>query len=138
MWAAVLLAGAILARPGYVGVIPNGGKVPGVRRPMATGHVNPQGHGQRNQFGLDFDAVGRKWTKALCEQDSDGDGLSNGEELGNPACVWIKGSTPERTVGITHPGVMDGWQAILLGHFRRIYAGFRRKVSDLNVRLPEL
>lgn len=37
--------------------------------------------------------------------DSDGDGLSNGEELGDPQCDWQKGNTPHRTVNITHPGM---------------------------------
>lgn len=99
-------------RPGYVGLIPNGDRVPGDRQPAATGHVNPQGHGERNQFGLDFHAAGLKWTRELCLKDSDGDGRSNGEELGDPDCVWKavkkgKPSPPTRTSGITHPGVAD-------------------------------
>ena len=36
--------------------------------------------------------------------DSDGDGWSNGEELGDPDCTWTPGSTPKRTSDITHPG----------------------------------
>jgi len=40
----------------------------------------------------------------LCMKDSDGDGLSNGEELGDPSCVWTEGATPTRVVDITHPG----------------------------------
>ncbi|KAG8469026.1 hypothetical protein KFE25_007544 [Diacronema lutheri] len=39
--------------------------------------------------------------------DSDGDGLSNGAELGDPSCVWTVGATPASTTGITHPGVAD-------------------------------
>ncbi|XP_033732467.1 tyramine beta-hydroxylase-like isoform X2 [Pecten maximus] len=45
-----------------------------------------------------------KWTRALCEMDSDGDGKTNGEELGDPACVWVKGNSPAATNGISHPG----------------------------------
>jgi hypothetical protein len=30
--------------------------------------------------------------------------MSNGEELGDPGCVWVKGEVPERVVNITHPG----------------------------------
>mmetsp|Transcript_87595 Transcript_87595/g.152933 ORF Transcript_87595/g.152933 Transcript_87595/m.152933 type:complete len:153 (+) Transcript_87595:3-461(+) len=96
---------AVLAHPGYVGLIPNGAKVPGERKPLAVGHVNPFGHGERNQFGLDFHAAGKKWTKDLCNKDSDGDGLTNGQELGDPDCVWKKGKTPSRTTDITHPGI---------------------------------
>eukprot|EP00444_Apocalathium_aciculiferum_P072838 CAMPEP_0183558172 /NCGR_PEP_ID=MMETSP0371-20130417/87768_1 /TAXON_ID=268820 /ORGANISM="Peridinium aciculiferum, Strain PAER-2" /LENGTH=175 /DNA_ID=CAMNT_0025765467 /DNA_START=36 /DNA_END=563 /DNA_ORIENTATION=+ len=99
-------------RPGYVGLIPNGDKVPGTRKPMATGHVNTQGHGERNQFGIDFEAAGLKWTPEFCRQDSDGDGRSNGEELGDPDCVWKsakkgKSVPPARSTGITNPGLAD-------------------------------
>jgi len=31
---------------------------------------------------------------SLCEMDSDGDGKTNGEELGDPDCVWIRGQSP--------------------------------------------
>lgn len=34
------------------------------------------------------------WTVDLCQKDSDGDGKTNGEELGDPNCTWIAGSTP--------------------------------------------
>ena len=40
----------------------------------------------------------------LCLADSDGDGWSNGEELGDPDCTWTRGSIPQRTFDITHPG----------------------------------
>merc|ERR1711879_935911 len=104
------------ARPGFVGLIPNGDKVPGSRTPMATGHINPQGHGTLNVFGVDFRAAGMKWTKELCLKDSDGDGRSNGEELGDPDCIWKrakkgKSPPPARSEGITHPGIADAFDA---------------------------
>ncbi|XP_046545867.1 tyramine beta-hydroxylase-like [Haliotis rubra] len=37
--------------------------------------------------------------------DSDGDGMTNGQELGDPQCIWTLGATPTRTAGLTHPGV---------------------------------
>lgn len=40
----------------------------------------------------------------LCDSDSDGDGMTNGAELGDPDCDWVKGQTPKRTENITHPG----------------------------------
>lgn len=40
----------------------------------------------------------------MCTADSDGDGRTNGEELGDPSCVWSVGQEPSRTVNITHPG----------------------------------
>ena len=47
---------------------------------------------------------GKRWTVGLCEKDSDGDGYTNGEELGDPACIWNEGDEPSQTSGITHPG----------------------------------
>ncbi|GFR67584.1 temptin precursor [Elysia marginata] len=69
-----------------------------------VGHYNPQGTGANNAFGSHFVLAGRKWTEAFCNQDSDLDGLSNGEELGDPDCVWRVGEEPSRTDEITHPG----------------------------------
>ena len=43
-------------------------------------------------FGNDFKANGFAWTKELCETDSDGDGYTNGDELGDPCCVWTPDS----------------------------------------------
>ena len=34
----------------------------------------------------DFKAAGFKWTAELCKKDSDGDGFTNGQELGDPNC----------------------------------------------------
>ncbi|RDD37772.1 Temptin [Trichoplax sp. H2] len=36
------------------------------------------------------------WTNALCQNDNDGDGLTNGIALGDPNCVWNKNRTPHR------------------------------------------
>ena len=33
----------------------------------------------------------QRWTTALCRSDSDGDGKTNGEELGDPFCIWERG-----------------------------------------------
>ncbi|OWF37770.1 Tyramine beta-hydroxylase [Mizuhopecten yessoensis] len=38
--------------------------------------------------------------------DSDGDGFSNGAELGDPKCVWIPGSEPDGTP-TGHPGICE-------------------------------
>ncbi|GFS13322.1 temptin precursor [Elysia marginata] len=66
-------------------------------------HYNRGGAGTNNAFGSDFAVAGRKWTEAFCNADSDGDGLSNGQELGDPECVWRVGEKPSRTEDITHP-----------------------------------
>jgi len=58
-----------------------------------------------NQFGLDFKNEGFQWTRELCHMDSDGDGLTNGEELGDPCCKWeFQSNSDEQWTGISHPG----------------------------------
>ncbi|XP_048241452.1 uncharacterized protein LOC124142783 [Haliotis rufescens] len=92
--------------------IPNGDSVPHPCKVnflwRGVGHNNPQGGGDRNPFGLDFQQV-KQWTEELCQKDSDGDGLTNGQELGDPECVWHPGQFPQRTNNITHPGICDPW-----------------------------
>lgn len=100
----VLAPAAVRAHSFYLRDLPNGESVPG--RP-ALGHVSTGGGGTLNAFGKDFRTHGRTWSRALCELDSDGDGRTNGEELGDPSCVWRIGQTPEFTTGLTHPGVPD-------------------------------
>lgn len=98
------------AFPIYGDRIPNGRSVPnpgpqgGVW--AGVGHENAAGGGQRNQFGLDFKDSGFEWTEALCKMDSDGDGRSNGEELGDPQCIWQPGGTPAMHA-LSHPGIQD-------------------------------
>lgn len=46
----------------------------------------------------------QKWSKSLCQLDSDNDGKSNGEELGDPNCVWAPGKSVQKKTGLTHPG----------------------------------
>lgn len=71
----------------YKKKIPNGDKIPHPCKPntiwTGVGHLNQFGGGKRNPFGVAFMNAGYKWTKQLCEADSDGDGKKNGEELGN-------------------------------------------------------
>ncbi|KAK3604320.1 hypothetical protein CHS0354_025447 [Potamilus streckersoni] len=91
--------------------IPNGNAVPDPCNAnqiwIGVGHQNPLGGGNRNPFGLDFDAAGKKWTVDLCQNDSDGDGKTNGEELGDKNCVWKIGDVPSQYIGLSHPGICD-------------------------------
>lgn len=70
------------------------------------GHVHPAGGGERNEFGMDFASEGYEWTVSLCEMDSDGDGRSNGLELGDPGCIWLEGDEPQGPA-LSHPGIAD-------------------------------
>ena len=46
-----------------------------------------------------------QWGPALANLDADGDGLSNGFELNDPAGGWIAGDPPPGTLaGVTNPG----------------------------------
>lgn len=104
-----------LAFPSNRHRIPNGFRIPcpegayGCREGFCwgVGHTTCAGHGALNVFGLDFDAAGHKWTKELCEKDSDGDGLTNGEELGDPCCLfqsWSIVSDYTSSFQPSHPG----------------------------------
>ena len=64
-----------------------------------------------NEFGHDVEALvtvnGREvfWTPELAALDSDGDGFTNGQELGDPEGTWEPGDDPPGdAAGVTHPG----------------------------------
>jgi len=101
----VVVVVVVDASPVYQVRIPNGALVAhdGQSWP-AVGHTSPQGAPTLNDFGVAFQSAGHAWTVDLCRQDSDGDGLTNGQELGDPDCIWAPGQTPTRTTDITHPG----------------------------------
>jgi len=112
----VLLGGASAHRQ-YVDRIPNGDLFMPVWK--ALGHVSPLPQAvnsligmeianvrfARNSFGKHFAAAGFHWNEWLCREDSDGDGLSNGEELGDPHCVWRPGMPPTRNTTLSHPAL---------------------------------
>ncbi|HNX60429.1 MAG TPA: hypothetical protein PKK43_15105 [Spirochaetota bacterium] len=50
-------------------------------------------------FGNDYRANGKKWDAVLAKKDSDGDGMTNGQELCDPDGAWKKDdSNPDGTV----------------------------------------
>uniref|UniRef100_K3X0X1 Temptin Cys/Cys disulfide domain-containing protein n=1 Tax=Globisporangium ultimum (strain ATCC 200006 / CBS 805.95 / DAOM BR144) TaxID=431595 RepID=K3X0X1_GLOUD len=99
----LLLVSMASGSPAYRSRIPNGFNVPNV---LAVGHSDSQGNSDSlNAFGKAFDKAGKKWTVALCQADSDGDGQTNGQELGDPCCVWATGGTPLRVSGLSDPGI---------------------------------
>jgi hypothetical protein len=66
-----------------------------------------------NPFGEDFREQGFAWTRTLCQMDSDGDGYTNGQELGDPCCTWKQGQIDDITMNSfdgffpSHPGFPD-------------------------------
>eukprot|EP00672_Neobodo_designis_P021900 CAMPEP_0174834630 /NCGR_PEP_ID=MMETSP1114-20130205/4943_1 /TAXON_ID=312471 /ORGANISM="Neobodo designis, Strain CCAP 1951/1" /LENGTH=411 /DNA_ID=CAMNT_0016068551 /DNA_START=41 /DNA_END=1276 /DNA_ORIENTATION=- len=101
----VALLDVALGFRSFQGQIPNGASVtsngqawPGV------GHLAPGGGGALNAFGVAWRDAGRRWSTVLCAADSDGDGFTNGAELGDPDCIWVPGASPGRATGISHPG----------------------------------
>ncbi|GFN99774.1 temptin [Plakobranchus ocellatus] len=97
-----------VAWPSNRDLLPNGYNIPDPCRPGRTaqgvGHVNADGGGPVNDFGQAFQDAG-SWTPSLCAADTDGDGVTNGAELGDPSCTWSPGQTPQSTESITHPGI---------------------------------
>eukprot|EP01134_Creolimax_fragrantissima_P002778 CFRG2778T1 len=108
----------------YQTQIPNGANVPcppdtdgcendicpGVGHDTCVGGTFPN-----NQFGLDFQSADHIWTVDLCNMDSDGDGATNGQELGDPCCEWVMGEIPEYADAeyLGHPGFATSIPAIL-------------------------
>jgi hypothetical protein len=108
--AVAVFATVALARPTTPAKLPNGmasSDPSSGLKCLALGHDKCVPGATRNTFGLDFKAAGLAWNTEFCMKDSDGDGLTNGEELGDPCCLW----TPEnkspvgfRTTMLSHPG----------------------------------
>ena len=74
----------------------------------ASCHISLGGAGPRTMFGEDVFMFGSNgnsivvnWS-AVCGHDSDGDGASNGNELGDPGCIWRTGD-PNHVAMITDP-----------------------------------
>jgi uncharacterized protein (TIGR03382 family) len=98
--AVVLAATPSLARPEYVA------GVPGVD--CGSCHVSAGGGGRRNAFGIDVEVkmpstgpTDETWAILFCV-DSDGDGKTNGQELGDPCGAWRVGDASPRAA--SNPG----------------------------------
>ena len=78
----------VTAFPTFRSRIPNGFTVPNPNIAgtvwSGVGHNAVGGGGPRNAFGQYFAAANFQWTPELCAMDSDGDGRTNGQELGDP------------------------------------------------------
>jgi hypothetical protein len=88
-------------------------KVPNAVADCNTCHTNGGGTA-RNPFGLDVQALvtpnGEEvfWGAELAALDSDGDGFTNGEELGDPEGLWQEGDpSPGDLADLGDPGNPD-------------------------------
>ncbi|KAK3101868.1 hypothetical protein FSP39_006907 [Pinctada imbricata] len=111
----LVVCAPVVSWPYYAESLPNGDNAPNPCNPSKTwiglGHLGPLGSGPRNQFGLDFLAQQKIWTKELCMMDSDGDGRSNGLELGDPDCLWTRDNGHKLLPAFSNPGVCDPWDS---------------------------
>ncbi|XP_055897879.1 uncharacterized protein LOC106071279 isoform X2 [Biomphalaria glabrata] len=101
---------AVLSYREFLSLLPNGQNVPDPCNPgtvwEGVGHLVKEGKSKRNAFGKDFHKYGKMWSKELCRKDSDGDGKTNGFELGDPDCTWTPGSLPKGP-SLSHPGICE-------------------------------
>src|SRR5262245_22358653 len=97
--AAYVFSGTVAARPPSPGKIPNG-SVYYCGSCHESGHVFSDGsppvpsspvHGNAMQLPFLNTTPPKTWTTDLANQDSDGDGFTNGEELQDPAGTWAIG-----------------------------------------------
>lgn len=96
------VAGSAQAHSEYIQYIPNGGL-------KQCNNCHPVGNTlDLNIMGEDtlphVDKPVEQWWPALRGLDSDGDGQTNGQELGDPCEEWLIGLEPGRTTGISNPG----------------------------------
>lgn len=102
----------------YRDAMPNGRRIPcdsscagyceGFGHILNSGADSCSGGGEHpfhylSKFGNAWQNNGMVWNKEMCKIDSDGDGESNGDEMGDPCCVWKTGSVPSRVSSLSNP-----------------------------------
>ena len=94
---ALLLIAAVAAYRQDLAKLPNGNSYG-----LTLGH--PGGNTKvPTKIASTFYQAGQTWNKAFCMADADGDGQSNGLEMGDPCCKWSVGQTPQFTTGLSDP-----------------------------------
>jgi MYXO-CTERM domain-containing protein len=97
----LLTAGAAHAHSEYVQYIPNSGALNCMycHVPGDTTQLDPMGEDTLPHVGKPPE----QWWPLLRGLDSDGDGQTNGQELGDPCEEWLIGLEPGRTTDISNP-----------------------------------
>lgn len=102
---AIFTATILISRPFRVSKVPNGSKF-GCNTCHTAGGGTP-----RNPFGLEVqkrvtpNGTESFWGPELAHLDSDGDGFTNGQELGDPDGLWKEGQpNPGDPSKVTNPG----------------------------------
>eukprot|EP00122_Pirum_gemmata_P011782 Pgem_evm1s10921 len=103
----------VLAHSNYLTNLPNNEKIWSLEF-NKLGHMNPGGGVPLSNFGMQFIEHALIWAKdecmptktCFCHLDSDGDGKTNGEELGDTECRW-RLEQPNVPLGdkITNPNI---------------------------------
>jgi hypothetical protein len=99
---AIALSSNAHAKAEYVTYLPNGGvhTCENCHPGGNTLAINLFGQEASNQVGKPI----TEWWPALVDSDSDGDGQTNGQEMGDPCGDWLIGLDPPRTTDISNPG----------------------------------
>jgi dopamine beta-monooxygenase len=71
---------------------------------LIEGGANPDANARNQNAG--FSGTAADYWQAVCGNDPDGDGLTSGEELGDPDCVWAVGDA-DPAGDVTNPGDVD-------------------------------
>ena len=105
-WALLFVCAS--AHEEYLARNPNGAVSPfGVK---TLGHA-AGGSDKRNPYGEAFGDAGHAYTPSLCAADADGDGFSNGFEMGDECCLWSNAPNCSAavltTMDLSFPGDVD-------------------------------
>jgi len=116
------------AIPERVDLIPNGDTFRCLScHVVVGGALNPFGEAVKQL--VDEGSTDPFWSAELAETDSDGDGLSNGEELQDPRGLWQPGQdAPGDGTRVTNPGIAEGKPVAGSGRYR-----FARYVEPLGI-----
>ncbi len=115
------------SRPWRPDQIPNGQKFS-----CANCHIDPAGGGPRNKFGQAVEqlvspgSTQEFWSPALAKLDSDGDDVTNGQELGDPNGTWQAGQPNPGNINlVTNPGDPNSFPTTVTGNNSLMPAAYK-------------